>query len=53
MGRPPLNVKPTNVRLPKGAGERIDAIAGEQNRAKFIREAILKELKRLEKKAKP
>lgn len=49
MGRPPLKVKPTVVRLPEGMAERIDAIAGENRRAEFIREAVEKELRRREK----
>lgn len=48
MGRPPLNVKPMLVRLPEGMAERIDAVAGENRRAEFIREAVEKELKRRE-----
>lgn len=50
MGRPPLNLQQTLVRLPKDAAGRIDTIAGKKNRAKFIREAVMKELERLEKK---
>lgn len=49
MGRPPLRVKPTVVRLPHGMAERIDKIAGKNRRAKFLREAAERELKRLEK----
>lgn len=49
MGRPPLNVKPMLVRLPRGMAERIDAVAGEQKRAEFIRDALEKELKKREK----
>lgn len=52
MGRPPLNVKPVLVRLPDGTPERIDAIAGKNKRAEFIREAVEAELKRREKAAK-
>jgi metal-responsive CopG/Arc/MetJ family transcriptional regulator len=48
MGRPPLNVKPMLVRLPDGMAERIDAVAGENKRAEFIREAVEKELRRRE-----
>lgn len=48
MGRPPMNVKPTLVRLPEGVPERIDAIAGPNRRAEFIREAIEKELRKRE-----
>ena len=53
MGRPPLNVKPTLVRLPLEAIERIEAIVGKNRMAEFIREAVEKELKRREAKAKP
>lgn len=49
MGRPPLNVKPMLVRLPDGVAERIDAVAGKNRRAEFIREAVEAELARREK----
>jgi predicted DNA-binding protein len=52
MGRPPLGVKPVLVRLPDGMAERIDALAGKNRRAEFIREAVEKELKRREKPTK-
>lgn len=52
MGRPPLNVKPMLVRLPDGMAERIDAIAGPNHRAEFIRDAVEAELLRRE-RAKP
>lgn len=48
MGRPPLNVKSTNIRLPEGLGERIDALIGPQRRAGFIREVLEREVERLE-----
>ena len=48
MGRPPLNVKSTNVRLPEGLGERIDKLVGRQRRAAFIREVLEREVNRLE-----
>lgn len=48
MGRPPLNVVETKVRLPKGAAERIDALMGPNKRAEFIREAVETELRRRE-----
>jgi metal-responsive CopG/Arc/MetJ family transcriptional regulator len=51
MGRPPLNVKPMLVRLPDGLAEQIDAVAGKNKRAEFIREAVENELKRRERKA--
>lgn len=54
MGRPTLHVKPTVIRLSDGMAERIDAIAGKNRRAEFIREAIEAELKRRERtSAKP
>jgi hypothetical protein len=49
MGRPPMGVKPTLVRLPDGTAERIDALVGPNKRAEFIREAVERELKRREK----
>jgi predicted DNA-binding protein len=52
MGRPPMNLKPTLVRLPLDVAERIDAIAGPNRRAEFIREAVEAELKRRERKPK-
>jgi hypothetical protein len=51
MGRPPMDVKPMLVRLPEGMAERIDAVAGKNRRAEFIREALEKALKRAEKAA--
>ena len=48
MGRPPLNVKSTNVRLPEGLGERIDKLVGPQRRAGFIRDVLIREVERLE-----
>lgn len=51
-GRPPLGNVATQVRLPKAVMERIDALLGANQRAKFIREAVENELKRRE-EAKP
>lgn len=48
VGRPSLGVKATLVRLPEGVPERIDAIAGPNKRAEFIRQAVEKELRRRE-----
>ncbi len=48
MGRPPLNVKPTVVRLTEETRERITAIAGPNRMAEFIREAVENELTRRE-----
>lgn len=49
MGRPPLNVKPTVVRLELRVLERIDELLGPNKRAQFIRDAVDREIKRLEK----
>jgi len=49
MGRPPLNVKPTVVRLTEETRERINAIVGPNRMAEFIREAVENELQRREK----
>lgn len=40
MGRPPLNVVSTNVRLTPETLERIDKIVGPGKRAAFIRKAV-------------
>ena len=48
MGRPPLNLKPTPVRLPVRDLERIEALVGPNRRAEFIREAVARELDRRE-----
>lgn len=48
MGRPPLHMKPTQVRLPEEVMRRIDRIVGQKRRAEFIRQAVLKELERIE-----
>lgn len=50
MGRPPLNVKPTLIRLSVDTIERIEALVGPQKMAEFIREAVERELKRRENK---
>jgi len=51
MGRPPLNVKAILVRLPEGMDKRIDALVGKNKRAEFIRDAVSRELQRLERAA--
>ena len=48
MGRPPLGIISTTVRLPKAVLEKIDALLGENRRAQFIREAVEMELARRE-----
>jgi len=53
MGRPPLKAKVETVavlvRLPADIKDRIDALAGENRRGQFIREAAIKEVERREK----
>ena len=51
MGRPPLGVKETKVRLTDEQRERIEALVGPNRMAEFIREAVERELKRRERKA--
>lgn len=48
MGRPPLRVRPTVVRLSEEALARIKAVVGKHKMAEFIREAVERELKRRE-----
>ena len=45
MGRKPLGMKPTTVRLPEDMIGRIEAQVGNRRVASFIREAVEKELK--------
>lgn len=40
MGRPPLNMKLTNVRFSPEILERIDALVGTHRRPQFIRDAV-------------
>jgi predicted DNA-binding protein len=49
MGRPPMQVKATVVRLSEEVRGRIRALVGDNGMAQFIREAIERELKRREK----
>jgi predicted DNA-binding protein len=49
MGRPPLNLVETKVRLRDDQPERIEALVGANRMATFIREAIDRELDRREK----
>ncbi|GGA87833.1 hypothetical protein GCM10011491_14480 [Brucella endophytica] len=51
MGRPPLNMKVATVRFPAEVLERIDALVGTNRRPQFIREAVERELERVEKTA--
>lgn len=52
MGRPPLGMKPTTIRLPSETIQRIEALVGNRRLALFIREAIDNELERRENPAK-
>lgn len=50
MGRPPMNVKMTSVRLGEGIPERIAAVLEPKEKmADLIRDAVERELKRREK----
>lgn len=49
MGRPPLGMKPTTVRLPVETIQKIEALVGNRRVASFIREAVENELRRREK----
>ncbi len=48
MGRPPLGMKPTTIRLPLAMLERIKRLVGSRRVALFIREAVEGELRRRE-----
>jgi len=49
MGRPPLGLERTTVRLPKKIGTRIDAVLqGKEKRSDLIRRGILREIERRE-----
>jgi hypothetical protein len=50
MGRPPMNVKPTMVRLTDDVRQRIELLVGPNRMAGFIREAIEAELERRERR---
>jgi hypothetical protein len=49
MGRPPLGMKPTTVRLPADTIRKIEALVGNRRVASFVREAVENELRRREK----
>ena len=48
MGRPPLNVKTTVIRLTESTRTRIERLVGPHRMAAFIREAVESELARRE-----
>lgn len=48
MGRPPLGMKPTTIRLSLDTIQRIEKLVGNRRLAVFIREAVENELERRE-----
>ena len=48
MGRPPLGMKPTTVRLSADTIQRIETLVGNRRLALFVREAVENELQRRE-----
>lgn len=52
MGRPPLGMKATTIRLSVDTIRRIEAQVGNRQLAKFIREAVEHELRRREEEQK-
>ncbi|MGC4251053.1 MAG: hypothetical protein QM605_06155 [Sphingobium sp.] len=48
MGRPPLGMKPTTIRLSTDTLRRIESLVGNRRIALFIREAVENELQRRE-----
>lgn len=52
MGRPPLGMKATTIRLSVETIRRIEAQVGNRQLAKFIREAVERELRRREEEQK-
>lgn len=52
MGRPPLGMKATTIRLSVDTIRRIEAQVGNRQLAKFIREAVERELQRREEEQK-
>ena len=52
MGRPPLGMKATTIRLSVDTIRRIEAQVGNRQLAKFIRDAVERELRRREEEQK-
>lgn len=48
MGRPPLQVRKTTIRLPVDVFDRITALVGERRMAEFIRDAVVAEVEKRE-----
>lgn len=53
MGRPPLGMRATTIRLSAETIRRIEAQVGNRQLAKFIREAVERELRHREGESKP
>ncbi len=53
MGRPPLGMVSTNVGLPPGVAERIQALVGQKRMAGFIRDAVVRALEEAESATEP
>jgi hypothetical protein len=53
MGRPPLGMKPTTVRLSVDTIRRIETLVGNRRLAVFVREAVANELQRQENQETP
>ena len=51
MGRPPMNAKPTIIRLTDETRRRIEALVGPNRMAVFIRTAVEDRLAKLEREA--
>ena len=51
MGRPPLHVRKTTIRLPEDVFDRIRSLVGERRMAEFIRDAVVAEVERREAEA--
>jgi len=53
MGRPPLNLDKTVIRLSAETRKRIEALEGKRGMAAFVRDAVERELTRREKAVRP
>jgi predicted DNA-binding protein len=53
MGRPPLNLDETVIRLSAETRKRIEALEGMRGMAAFVRDAVERELTRREKAVRP
>jgi metal-responsive CopG/Arc/MetJ family transcriptional regulator len=51
MGRPSLHATAIHVRIPNDVLNRVDALVGDNQRAQFVREALIAEIERRERAA--